>query len=92
MNTSNLARTTFVLDRSTHEELGDLAEWMGVSRSELVRRVLSEPVRFMHAQMARIPRGGFSDTAEVEAFGEQLGMEFGGLVDKLLADAGGVVQ
>jgi hypothetical protein len=47
MNSQKLARTTFVLDRITHEELNYIASRMKVSRSELVRDVLAEPVSLM---------------------------------------------
>lgn len=53
MNAETLARATFVLHRETAEDLAYLSERFGVSRSELVRGLLSEPV----AKMTEIVRG-----------------------------------
>ena len=47
MNKAKLARTTFVLDRETHDQLDYISRRMNVSRSELVRDVLAEPVAMM---------------------------------------------
>jgi hypothetical protein len=47
MNKAKLARTTFVLDRETHDQLAYISRRMKVSRSELVRDVLAEPVAMM---------------------------------------------
>ena len=47
MNTQDLARTTFVLKRETHEQLNRISRRMGVSRSVLVRDVLAEPIAMM---------------------------------------------
>jgi len=55
MNTDRLARTTFVLHRETHEQLNLIAKRMRVSRSELVRDVLLEPVAMMAKWAATLP-------------------------------------
>lgn len=55
MNKDKLARTTFVLDRSTSESLSRVARRMGVSRSALVREVLTEPVEMMAKWVDDLP-------------------------------------
>jgi hypothetical protein len=55
MNTDELARTTFVLRRDTHEQLNTISRRMGVSRSELVRDVLREPVALMSKWVESLP-------------------------------------
>lgn len=55
MNSETLARATFVLDRRTAEQLAYLSDRLGVSRSELVRSVLAEPVDQMVGLMGRVP-------------------------------------
>ncbi len=55
MNSANLARTTFVLARETHEQLDFISRRMGVSRSELVRDVLAEPVALMAKWVRSVP-------------------------------------
>lgn len=55
MNTDQLARTTFVLDRCTSEQLAYISRRMGVSRSSLVRGVLAEPVAHLAAIVAKVP-------------------------------------
>ena len=55
MNADNLARCTFVLDRTTAERLSYVASRMGQSRSQLVRDVLREPVDLMHRMMVVLP-------------------------------------
>ena len=47
MNTTELARATFVIDRPTAAHLAYISRAMGVSRSELVRDVLREPIELM---------------------------------------------
>jgi hypothetical protein len=64
MNTDLLARTTFVLDRTTHEQLSYVAKRMGVSRSELVRDVLVEPVALMAKWAASLPENPTPADAE----------------------------
>lgn len=55
MNTEKLARTTFVLDRETHEMLEAVSSRLGRSRSDLIRGMVRDPVRFMYAQLQRLP-------------------------------------
>lgn len=55
MNKAKLARSTFVLDRATHEDLAYIARRMKVSRSELVRDVLAEPVAMMAKWVRAVP-------------------------------------
>jgi predicted transcriptional regulator len=55
MNTTLLARATFVLDRSTHDQLDYISRRMKVSRSELVRDVLAEPVALMAKWIESVP-------------------------------------
>lgn len=55
MNTDLLQRATFVLDRPTAERLTTIATRLGVSRSELVRDVLAEPIELMHKWVTGLP-------------------------------------
>jgi hypothetical protein len=55
MNNETLARATFVLDRRTAEQLAYISGRLGVSRSELVRSVLAEPVETMAGMIGRVP-------------------------------------
>ena len=55
MNTDNLQRATFVLDRPTAERLTVIAARMGLSRSQLVRDVLLEPIELMHRWVTALP-------------------------------------
>lgn len=55
MNSQKLARTTFVLERETHDQLNYIAQRMGVSRSELVRDVIAEPVAMMAKWVRSVP-------------------------------------
>lgn len=63
MNTDLLQRATFVLDRPTAERLHAIAHRLGVSRSELVRDVLAEPIELMHKWLAMLPEGATPDQA-----------------------------
>lgn len=67
MNENLLARATFVLDRHTFEQLGFLSSRMGVSRSELVRQVLAEPVAHMAGLLARVPANPTPDQLKLLA-------------------------
>lgn len=68
MNTDLLARATFVLNRETHEQLSYIAKRMRVSRSELVRDVLVEPVAMMAKWAASLPENPTpADAARVSA-------------------------
>ena len=55
MNTETLARATFVLDKSTAQDLSYLASRMGQSRSELVREILGPTVSEMASLFRSIP-------------------------------------
>lgn len=55
MNSETLARATFVLDKSTAEDLSYLSARMGQSRSELVREVLGPAVSEMAALLRSLP-------------------------------------
>lgn len=55
MNTDQLARTTFVLQRETHDQLNRISKRLGVSRSNLVRDVLAEPVALMAKWVDSVP-------------------------------------
>ena len=55
MNTNLLARTTFVLNRVTHDQLDYISRRMNVSRSELVRDVLAEPIAIMAKWVLSVP-------------------------------------
>lgn len=55
MNAETLARATFVLHRETAQDLAYLSERLGVSRSELVREFLSEPIAKMTALVRAVP-------------------------------------
>lgn len=55
MNTDQLVRTTFVLDRVTSDRLTAISARLGVSRSALVRDVLQEPAELMHRWVAGLP-------------------------------------
>lgn len=68
MNTSKLARSTFVLDRETHVQLDYVSKRMGVSRSELVRDILAEPISLMAKWMLSVPDDASGeDAARVQA-------------------------
>lgn len=64
MNKAKLARTTFVLDRETHEQLEYISRRMKVSRSELVRDVLAEPVAMMARWVKATPEAPTPEDAE----------------------------
>lgn len=64
MNTDLLQRATFVLDRPTAERLSAISRRLGVSRSELVRDVLSEPIELMHRWLDMLPDGATPDQAK----------------------------
>lgn len=55
MNAELLSRATFVLHRETAEHLAYLSERFGVSRSELVRGLLAEPVAKMSQVIRQVP-------------------------------------
>ena len=55
MNAELLSRATFVLHRETADDLAYLSERFGVSRSELVRGLLAEPVAKMSQVVRQFP-------------------------------------
>jgi hypothetical protein len=55
MNTDNLARCTFVLDRSTAHHLAYLSRRFQRSRSDIVRELLKAPVETMAELVQRVP-------------------------------------
>lgn len=55
MNTDKLARATFVIDRVTYDQLAYITGRMGVSRSELVRDLLAEPIALMTKWVQSVP-------------------------------------
>lgn len=67
MNTSKLARTTFVLDRTTHDQLDRITRRFGVSRSAFVREVLAEPVAMMARWVDQMPANQPVDAAALRA-------------------------
>jgi acyl-CoA thioesterase len=87
MNTSKLARATFVIDRDTHDQLKMISRRMGVSRSEFVRDVLAEPVAMMAGWMEAVP------DQPTEADASQLLLtlrsDLGEFVDRKLDEIGG---
>lgn len=66
MNTETLARATFVLDKSTAQDLSYLSSRMCQSRSELVRELLRPAVSELAALMRAIPEN--PTAADVERF------------------------
>ena len=68
MNTPKLARATFVLDRVTADQLNFISRRMKVSRSELVRDTLAEPIALMAKWVQSVPES--PTPADVAAIGE----------------------
>lgn len=82
MNTAKLARSTFVLDRETHEQLDYVARRFGSTRSALVRDVLAEPVAMMARWVRTLPEDiGPEDVAKFARLAES---ELGELLDREL--------
>lgn len=79
MNTDLLQRATFVLDRPTAERLHAIAHRLGVSRSELVRDVLAEPIALMHRWLDMLPEGATPDQAR--AVMHQVGQDVEAFID-----------
>lgn len=88
MNTEKLARTTFVLDRETHEKLGELASLLGRSRSDLVREVVAEPIRFMYSQVIKLPQGRPLSEADMREFNEGLQQDLVEYIERVTSVAG----
>lgn len=66
MNTERLSRHTFVLDRSVGADLVYLSDRMGVSRSSLVRELLTPALSDLAALLRSLPDQ--PTPADVEAF------------------------
>lgn len=92
MNTEKLARTTLVLDRETHEMLGELAARLGRSRSDLMREVVAEPIRFMHAQVAKLPATGKLSESDYASFTESIQQDLVDFIERVAAEAGETIQ
>lgn len=71
MNTLKLARSTFVIDRITHDELEFLAPRLGVSRSGLVRDLLAEPVSLLARWVRSVPSNATALDLRLAAAGAQ---------------------
>ena len=81
MNTSKLARATFVLSRSANDDLDYLSQRMGQSRSSLVREVL-EPGIVQLAQMLRaVP--DHPTQADIDLFANSAISEVDGIADNV---------
>lgn len=87
MNTSKLARATFVLDRETSEQLTYVADRMGVSRSALARDVLAEPVAMMAKWVRSVPAN--VTPSDLERIGVEMQGDFAAFLDAHVADFGG---
>lgn len=92
MNADKLARTTFVLDLDTHEKLQRISMRLGVSRSSLVRRLLTDPVHFMDAQLAKLPASNDVEMSpsEAAAFSESLQLDLVDFIERAVAEAGSI--
>jgi hypothetical protein len=80
MNENLWSRATFVLEPKTVEQLAYLSDRMGVSRSELVRQVLTEPVAQMAELMGRVPANPTEEDLR------QLALDGLDLIDSLIAE------
>lgn len=84
MNKQKLARTTFVLDRVTHDELDYISQRMKVSRSELVRDCLAEPVALMAKWVRSVP--DVPTAAEADAIGEVVQLDMVEFINRKAAE------
>ena len=75
MNADRYSRVTLVLHRATDEGLSALSRRLRVSKSELVREVLEEPVQAMLGLLDRHPEGTEIDPRQLALDGLQLGDE-----------------
>ena len=75
MNADRYSRVTLVLHRATDEGLSALSRRLRVSKSELVREVLEEPVQAMLGLLDRRPEGTEIDPRQLALDGLQLGDE-----------------
>lgn len=83
MNTDLLHRATFVLDRPTAERLSTIARRLGVSRSQLVRDVLLEPIELMHRWVTSLPDQPTED--QVQRLASQIDSDIEGWLDSKAA-------
>lgn len=88
MNTDKLARTTFVLDLETHEKLQRISVRLGVSRSSLVRRLLTDPVHFMDDQLAKLPASNEAAMTPEQAaeFTDSLQLDLVDFIERVISD------
>lgn len=86
MNTSNLARATFVLSKTVHQDLAYLSARMGRSRSALVREVLEPGI----SEMAELLRGlpDQPDADQVDLFRDSLVARVDDLASRAREDLG----
>lgn len=88
MNTEKLARTTFVLDRPTHEMLQVISDRLGRSRSDLIREMVADPIKFMHAQLAKLPLTERLTSDEAQAFTESVQQDLVEFIERVAAESG----
>lgn len=86
MNTADLARATFVIDRQTAAQLAYVSGAMGVSRSELVRDVLRESIELMAkwvetAQLARDSSGRIAESSAA-VIGEEIQQDLVAFIER----------
>ena len=86
MNTAELARATFVIDRQTAAQLAYVSGLMGVSRSELVRDVLREPIELMAkwartAELARTSDGKIA-ASSAAVIGEEIQQDLVAFIER----------
>ena len=84
MNSRKLARTTFVLDRVTHDQLEFISRRMKVSRSELVRDCLAEPIALMAKWVQSVPE--VPTDAQVEKIGETVQLDMVEFINRTSAE------
>lgn len=84
MNSQKLARTTFVLDRVTHDQLDYISRRMKVSRSELVRDTLAEPIALMAKWVQSVPDSPTPE--ELASIGESMQLDLVDLIHRKSAE------
>ncbi len=72
MNADRYSRVTLVLHRATDEGLSVLSRRLRVSKSELVRDVLDEPVQAMVGLLSRFPEGAEVDPRQLALDGLEM--------------------
>lgn len=87
MNADKLARTTFVLDRPTHEKLQVISDRLGRSRSDLIREMVGDPIKFMHAQLSKLPERDLTKE-EALAFTESMQMDLVEFIESIARESG----